>query len=318
MGLLDLTPQQYQGIAALGSGIARSAQQGRPWDINAGMDAMRTTYAQAMEKKRLEEQSIREAKIEKAKNELDAWYKQLQGKNIQEQILQRQLENKNLPTKIQLENDKTNQEVNKLIAENNIFNTRHKSQILNRPVMPDGTTNNAYVQAQKDINFAQNPNYMPGKADAGRAAMLDTATNAVRGIKESLLTPDGKLKEDANSLIRGAQMIGVSDWLSPIAAKGSGTLANNIEVAIQSVTRIETGAAMQPSELANTRMRFQPKIQDDENTRRQKILALELFVNNAGKYIVGDSKGVIVDAEKAMSDAKIMMQIQAEKKRRGL
>ena len=326
MGLLNLTPEQYQGIASMGSAIANSAWKGRPWDINSGVDAYRNTYNQAIEKKRLIEEKRKQMEIEKAKNELEAWYKGLQGQNIQEQIFERKLKNKNLPTELQLGNEKTNQEVNLLIGKNNTFMDKHNSEMNNKLLTPDGKINTPYLEAKKEIGFTSNPNYAPNKADAGKAAMLDTAYNSVSRIKNMLLTPDGKLNPDANSLIRGAQAIGVTDIVSPFFDPKAGKLANDIEVAIQSVTRIETGAAMQKNEINNTRQRFQPKWQDSPETKVQKILALELFVKNAGKYIKGKPGSITVDFDAVMNDAKSVIStgqitqqdIEAEMKKRGL
>lgn len=77
--------------------------------------------------------------------------------------------------------------------------------------------------------------------------------------------------------------------LATAAARVPGTkgrlLDSLYDTGIQAITRGETGAAMPPSELANTRKRFQPSVLDDDETVRIKFEMYKEFVGGALKLL---------------------------------
>jgi len=142
--------------------------------------------------------------------------------------------------------------------------------------------------------------------------MLDAAKSGFGTINKTLFGGGDPL---TGTIDRGAiatsQAISKGAPIGFVAPEGA-ALANAFERGIQAITRVETGAAMPDSELQNTRTRFQPSIADPDNVIRQKVMAYQLFINNASRYIDprAAKQGKWEDAiniDKAMSDAANLM-----------
>lgn len=65
------------------------------------------------------------------------------------------------------------------------------------------------------------------------------------------------------------------------------------EVGIQAITRGETGAAMQPSELANTRKRFQPSFTDSDEMIATKLQLYKEMISGSLKLIEPSADGPV-------------------------
>lgn len=135
---------------------------------------------------------------------------------------------------------------------------------------------------------------------AGKMAMLDTARRGLEIIEPILFTRGG-INTDA---IKGMWAINNFEPAAAFVSPDAQKLAQAYEVGIQAITRTETGAAMQKSELANTKQRFMPKPWDGKEVIRQKWDAFNLFIRNAEKYLKPDQqKGAVVDFDAVMRDA---------------
>jgi hypothetical protein len=148
---------------------------------------------------------------------------------------------------------------------------------------------------------------------AGKQAMIDTAT-AQTSIVEDLIFPkgiEGKINED---VIKGmtikTQTPGILQPLTAGVSVEGQKAAAAMETGIQAITRLETGAAMAPTEIDNTRKRFQPMWWDADDVKRQKFKAYKLFMKNSKKYFdpnilqsQGQSAAIQNAINKAFNDA---------------
>lgn len=152
---------------------------------------------------------------------------------------------------------------------------------------------------------------------AGKQAMIDTALQESAGI-ENILFPQGIDGPINRKAIRGmAIKTYTPGFMQPLTAGVSEegqTMAQSFEIGVQAITRLETGAAMPPSETDNSRRRFQPMPWDSGAVVKQKWLAYSFFLNNAKKYFdpnlvkkakeTGDATDAVNDAiDKALVDA---------------
>lgn len=146
---------------------------------------------------------------------------------------------------------------------------------------------------------------------AGKEAMIDTATNYLGTIDELMFEGDSAIGDINRRVLAEKTVDGfVPGFLIPQGNK----LANAYEYGIQGITRLETGAAMPPEEVKNTRRRFEPSIFDSDDVIRQKRVAYELFLRNAKKYL--DPKAAkegnwSVNVDQAMADAAKVMGIKS-------
>lgn len=124
--------------------------------------------------------------------------------------------------------------------------------------------------------------------EAGREAMFQTARNAMYGLDDSgekvsesifelAFNEDGTM----NKRNVGSAQIGGVPW-----TKGR-ELGQKMELGIQAMTRSETGAAMPPSEVSNTRKRFQPSVWDSDGLARIKLEMYEDTINGTLQLING-------------------------------
>ena len=110
--------------------------------------------------------------------------------------------------------------------------------------------------------------------DAGKIQMLRTAQKAYEGVEALIFDDDGTLN---NANLAAA-------FVNLPASKGR-SINQKMEVGIQAITRIETGAAMPPAEVQNTRKRFQPVLGDSNEQARAKLALFKDFINGTVKLV---------------------------------
>lgn len=109
---------------------------------------------------------------------------------------------------------------------------------------------------------------------AGKTQSLRGGLKAAENIEDLIFDKDGSL----NNLNLFNAFFGT------IGTDGR-ELATRYEVGIQAITRNETGAAMPPEEIENTRLRFQPSIFDSVKTARLKIQMFREFMSGTLKLL---------------------------------
>jgi len=109
---------------------------------------------------------------------------------------------------------------------------------------------------------------------AGKTAMLRTSQTAAKGIRALVFDKEGNV--DRINLINAA--------MNTPFTKGR-ELRTKMEFGIQAITRLETGAAMPPSEVENTRTRFMPRVGDSKKVINIKLKMFDEFVNGTLKLI---------------------------------
>ncbi len=110
--------------------------------------------------------------------------------------------------------------------------------------------------------------------NAGKTSMLKTAQKAASGISGLVFGEDGEL--DRTNLLNAQ--------LGMPGTKGR-ELKQKMEFGIQAITRNETGAAMQDSELANTRARFMPSPADSKEIAELKLEMFQEFIGGTLKLL---------------------------------
>ena len=132
-----------------------------------------------------------------------------------------------------------------------------------------------------------NPGLYPLKkdvaGDVGKITMIETAREQFPIIDKFLYGEDGEIDE---SIMRGMLAI---EQLGGLGSFGVEKLGNPnaqrvyaaFETGMQAITRTETGAAMPPEEVDNTKKRFMPNWVDSKETRKQKIKAYRYFLDNS-------------------------------------
>jgi len=146
---------------------------------------------------------------------------------------------------------------------------------------------------------------------AGKIMMMNSAKALLPTIKTTLFKEDGGVNWD-NVKKSNIPIIGGAVPWSGEAKR----LANAYEVAIQGITRSETGAAMPASEVDNTRERYQCNVWDTEDSCVQKYLSLKLFVNGYTKLVSKgrDGKAHFDSAKADAADAQVQLNVQNYKK----
>jgi len=129
---------------------------------------------------------------------------------------------------------------------------------------------------------------------AGKTAMLRTAKELFPVIQSKMFDSSGK---PDMSVIRDAFAITLDptpgDFVSKyFTSDESHEIANAFEVGIQGITRTETGAAMPPEEVRNTRKRFLPGPMDGDAEILQKWNAYQFFINSASAMIDQNNRDV--------------------------
>ena len=144
---------------------------------------------------------------------------------------------------------------------------------------------------------------------AGKEAMIDVAQTFTPMINSLVFEggdPQGEVRRDVLAGKAAVQM-GLPGVMAPEGAK----LWTSMEPGIQAITRIETGAAMPPNELENTRRRFEPNLTDPDDVIRLKLMGYNMFLSNAKKYL-NPTTGE-VDLDSVMADAMKAMQKEEKK-----
>lgn len=134
--------------------------------------------------------------------------------------------------------------------------------------------------------------------DAGKEQMLEVARSATPNINRMLFNPDGSINR---------KNLAASSFGGIPYTQGK-TLANQFELGIQAITRLETGAAMPAEELENTRARFQPGPLDSDELIRIKYQMYQDFINGSLK-LVQKSKGGDVVFDEALYNAELQKRL---------
>ena len=114
---------------------------------------------------------------------------------------------------------------------------------------------------------------------AGKVQMQRTALKGLDRAKELLFDKDGSV--NWTNVVTSQQFFGVGG----IPKTKGRELRAAMELGIQAITRLETGAAMPQSEVDNTRERFMPKPGDLESTVKFKVKMFEEFINGNLKLV---------------------------------
>jgi hypothetical protein len=112
---------------------------------------------------------------------------------------------------------------------------------------------------------------------AAKIQMMRGAQAQLPAMRELLFDPDGSI--DKTNVITSRLMKGGVPY-----TEGQ-ELATMFEAGIQAITRGETGAAMPPEEVENTRQRFQPKGTDSDETAKIKFQMFQDFINGSLKLL---------------------------------
>lgn len=110
--------------------------------------------------------------------------------------------------------------------------------------------------------------------DAGKIQMLRVAQEAYKNVEKLVFDEDGSLNQT-----------NLAAALVNFPKSDGRTINQKMEVGIQAITRLETGAAMPPEEVKNTRKRFQPTIGDSDKQAKEKLELFKLFINGSLKLI---------------------------------
>ncbi len=119
-----------------------------------------------------------------------------------------------------------------------------------------------------------------GAGDATKVQMLRTAQKAAKGIRKLIFDKFDKkgigIELNRGNLFNAAFNVPFSDGRK---------LRNKMEFGIQGITRGETGAAMPPAEVDNTRIRFTPSIFDTAEIARLKLEMFDDFLSGTLQLI---------------------------------
>lgn len=146
---------------------------------------------------------------------------------------------------------------------------------------------------------------------AAKKSMVDTAIGQLQVAQPILFQGDSidtaKINEEA---IRGMWAIDKFGPAAAMVSPAAGELYQAFEIGTQAITRTETGAAMPPEEVQNTKKRFMPKPWDSDAVVRQKWRAYTLFLSNIDKYLDPDAArsgkwDSVLRFNEVMKDAKI-------------
>jgi hypothetical protein len=147
------------------------------------------------------------------------------------------------------------------------------------------------MEAASQPGFGQAPAGGGGMAqplpvgDAGKVQMMRTAQEALQGVEKLLYNQDGSLNR-LNLAAARVPGLGVT-----VPGTDGQMLATQFEQGIQAITRMETGAAMAPSEIENTRTRFQPGALDSEPVAALKLKLFKGFVDGSLSLVQKDKNG---------------------------
>lgn len=168
----------------------------------------------------------------------------------------------------------------------------YKSKYADRPPLKPGQVWNDFIEDNPELKAVKIPGTETyAKDTAGALAMTDVAISGLGNIQDIMFSGGDPLTGEMNSdAIMGAWQISKAGPLAAVPGLAAndpmaGELARSFETGIQAITRTETGAAMPPGEVENTRTRFQPKPWESDVVQRQKFIAYKLFLNNVQRYM---------------------------------
>ena len=156
--------------------------------------------------------------------------------------------------------------------------------------LPIGTTTN---QANRLGATLRNQR---GAEDAGKLAMLKSTMESF-AITDAMVLPDnGDVNERALDAAfyldldptpghMGGEMILKSQGYGPGEIEGAKQYLRTMTTGIQAITRTETGAAMQDSEIKATKERFMPKPNDSPSVKKLRYLSFKYFIENAANMM---------------------------------
>jgi len=119
-----------------------------------------------------------------------------------------------------------------------------------------------------------------GAGDAAKVQMLRTAQKAAKGIRELIFKKFDK--KGAGTELNSTNLFN-AQFNTPFT--DGRKLRNKMEFGIQGITRGETGAAMPPAEVDNTRTRFTPNIFDTPEIARLKLEMFDDFLSGTLQLI---------------------------------
>lgn len=119
-----------------------------------------------------------------------------------------------------------------------------------------------------------------GAGDAAKVQMIRTAQKAATGIKELIF--DKFDKKGAGIELNSTNLFN-AEFNTPFT--DGRKLRIKMEFGIQGITRSETGAAMPPAEVDNTRIRFMPSIFDTAEIARLKVEMFDDFLSGTLQLI---------------------------------
>lgn len=122
---------------------------------------------------------------------------------------------------------------------------------------------------------------------ASKTAAIELSRKQIPEIEKLLFNEDGSINR--KNLRNSSISLPFTNTKGIPFTKGS-ELATRMEVGIQAITRAETGAAMPPEEVENTRKRFQPGALDSDNQVKIKLEMFKDFLNGSLKLIRPDGK----------------------------
>jgi len=110
--------------------------------------------------------------------------------------------------------------------------------------------------------------------NAAKTKMLQTAKKASKGVRSLVFNKDGGL--DRANLFNAQFNVPGTDGRE---------LRTRMEFGIQAITRLETGAAMPPEEVENTRTRFMPSVGDSTKIAKIKLDMFDDFLSGTLKLL---------------------------------
>ena len=133
---------------------------------------------------------------------------------------------------------------------------------------------------QGDYNLSPlpgGPADRPATEGAAKETMLGVAAEQLPELESYIFNEDGTMNRrnvGAMTAVEGG--VPLSSGRKP---------ASQMEIGIQAITRAETGAAMPPEEVRNTRRRFQPSLLDTDESAQAKMAMYADFLNGNLKLL---------------------------------
>lgn len=144
----------------------------------------------------------------------------------------------------------------------------------------------------------------PTSGDAGKKALLDSAQAELANIAKYSMEGDKWNQQNISDAYWMSKTGMLGEW--QFGDTPGANLYNATSAVIETVIRVTSGAEAPEPEVNRAMKRFMATPWDNDSLKMQKFKALELFVNNADRYLNPNDKGqkVVVDYVRAMQDAK--------------